>query len=60
MFGVGKKDNLTAKQVPMSSVTGKLLDLYSTVTAPSDSVAELSVWAAIGARCFSVGGRDAY
>ncbi|MFD2787838.1 hypothetical protein [Hymenobacter rubripertinctus] len=52
LFGVGKKDNLTAKQVPMSSVTGKLLDLYSTVTAPSDSVAELSVWAAMGPDSF--------
>ena len=52
VFGVGKKDNLTAKQVPMSSVTGKLLDLYSTVTAPSDSVAELSVWAAMGPDAF--------
>ena len=52
VFGVGKKDNLTAKQVPMSSVTGKLLDLYSTVTAPSDSVAELSVWAAMGPDSF--------
>ncbi|GAB3234442.1 hypothetical protein GCM10027346_23300 [Hymenobacter seoulensis] len=51
-FGVGKKDVLTAKQVPMSSVTGKLIDLYSTVTAPSDSVAELSVWAAMGPDSF--------
>lgn len=52
VFGVGKKDILAAKQVPMSSVTGKLLDLYSTVTAPSDSVAELSVWAAMGPESF--------
>ncbi|MBT9391923.1 hypothetical protein KLP40_02000 [Hymenobacter sp. NST-14] len=52
LLGVGKKDNLTARQVPMSSVTGKLLDLYSTVTAPSDSVAELSVWAAMGPDSF--------
>ncbi|RPD49987.1 hypothetical protein DNI29_04110 [Hymenobacter sediminis] len=48
VFGVGKKDVLEAKQVPMSSVTGKLLDLYSTVTSPSDTVSELSVWAAMG------------
>ena len=52
VFGVGKKDILAAKQVPMSSVTGKLIDLYSTVTAPSDSVAELSVWAATGPESF--------
>lgn len=48
VFGVGKKDVLEARQVPMSSVTGKLLDLYSTVTSPSDTVSELSVWAAMG------------
>lgn len=52
VFGVGKKDVLAAKQVPMSSVTGKLLDLYSTVTAPADTVAELSVWAAMGPDSF--------
>ncbi len=52
LFGVGKKDNLTAKQVPMSNVTGKLLDLYSTIIAPSDTVSELSVWAATGPDAF--------
>ncbi|RSK35274.1 glutathione S-transferase family protein [Hymenobacter metallilatus] len=52
VFGVGKKDVLAAKQVPMSSISGKLLDLYSTVTAPSDTVAELSVWAAMGPDSF--------
>ncbi|UYZ62977.1 glutathione S-transferase family protein [Hymenobacter weizhouensis] len=52
VLGVGKKDLLVARQVPMSSVSGKLLDLYSTVTAPSDSVAELAVWAALGPDSF--------
>ncbi|RSK51270.1 glutathione S-transferase family protein [Hymenobacter rigui] len=52
VFGVGKKDVLAAKQVPMSSISGKLLDMYSTVTAPSDTVAELSVWAAMGPDSF--------
>jgi hypothetical protein len=52
VFGVGKKDILAARQVPMSSISGKLLDLYSTVTAPSDTVAELSVWAAMGPDSF--------
>lgn len=52
VFGVGKKDILSAKQVPMSSVSGKLLDLYSTVTSPSDSVSELSVWASLGSDTF--------
>ncbi|WP_141106570.1 glutathione S-transferase family protein [Hymenobacter gelipurpurascens] len=57
VLGVGKKDVLVAKQAPMSSVSGKLIDLYSTVTAPSDSVAELSVWAALGPDSFlSAGG----
>lgn len=51
-FGVGKKDLLVAKQTPVSSVSGKLLDLYSTVTAPADTVAELAVWAALGGNSF--------
>ncbi|GAB2770141.1 hypothetical protein HNQ93_000437 [Hymenobacter luteus] len=52
VFGVGKKDVLEARQVPMSSVTGKLLDLYSTVTSPADTVSELSVWAGVGPDSF--------
>ncbi|QDA60802.1 hypothetical protein [Hymenobacter jejuensis] len=52
VFGVGKKDLLVAKQAPVSSVSGKLLDLYSTVTSPSDTVSELSVWAAMGPDAF--------
>lgn len=51
-FGVGKKDLLVAKQTPVSSVSGKLLDLYSTVTAPADTVAELAVWATLGGNSF--------
>lgn len=52
VFGVGKKDVLEARQVPMSSITGKLLDLYSTVTSPTDTTSELSVWAALGPDSF--------
>ncbi len=52
VFGVGKRDNLTAKQVPMSTISGQLIDLYSTVTATADTVAELSVWAATGPDTF--------
>ncbi|NVO30963.1 hypothetical protein [Hymenobacter lapidiphilus] len=52
VFGVGKRDNLTAKQVPMSSVSGQLIDLYSTILAPADTVTELSVWAATGPDTF--------
>ncbi|HEX8427318.1 hypothetical protein [Hymenobacter sp.] len=43
-FGVGKRDVLAAKQVPASSVSGKLIDLYAMVAAPSDSVTELAVF----------------
>ncbi|MBG8552868.1 hypothetical protein [Hymenobacter guriensis] len=52
VLGVGKKDVMEAKQTQVSSVSGKLLDLYSAVTAPTDSTAELSVWAALGPDAF--------
>ncbi|GAB2456041.1 hypothetical protein GCM10011375_04060 [Hymenobacter qilianensis] len=51
-FGVGKKDLLVAKQTPVSSVSGKLIDLYSSVVAPADTVAELAVWATLGGNSF--------
>jgi hypothetical protein len=51
-FGVGKKELLVAKQTPVSSVSGKLLDLYSSVIAPADTVAELAVWATLGGNSF--------
>lgn len=51
-FGVGKKELLVAKQTPVSSVSGKLVDLYSSVVAPADTVAELAVWAALGGNSF--------
>lgn len=51
-FGVGKKELLVAKQTPVSSVSGKLIDLYSSVVAPADTVAELAVWAALGGNSF--------
>lgn len=43
-LGVGKRDILISKQVPASSVSGKLIDLYAMVTAPSDSVTELALF----------------
>jgi len=43
-LGMGRRDVLAARQVPASSVSGKLIDLYAMVTAPSDSVTELSVF----------------
>ncbi|WP_400193555.1 hypothetical protein [Hymenobacter sp. B81] len=42
----GSKDVLTAKQTPVSSVSGKLLDLYANIVAPSDSTVEVQVFAA--------------
>ncbi|HEX8350570.1 MAG TPA: hypothetical protein VF598_11450 [Hymenobacter sp.] len=48
VFGVGKKDVLVAKQTPASSVSGKLIDLYSTITSPADTVSELAVFADLG------------
>ena len=44
VLGFMKSDVLTARQVPASSISGKLIDLYATITAPSDSVAEVSVF----------------
>lgn len=59
MLGVGKSDYLTASQVLISSATNQLIDLYSTVTAPADTVAELSVWAATGPDTFlAASGRE--
>lgn len=51
-LGVGKRDVLTAKQVPASSVSGKLIDLYAIVTAPSDSVTELAVFGGYDAKTY--------
>ena len=44
VMGFMKSDVLTARQVPASTISGKLLDLYATITAPSDSVAEVAVF----------------
>ncbi len=46
VLGVGRNttDPLKAKQTPASSISGKLIDLYATTIAPSDSVAELAVF----------------
>ena len=44
VLGIGKSDVLLARQTPASAVSGKLVDLYATVVAPSDSVAEVAVF----------------
>ena len=44
IFGIGKSDGLTARQTPASTISGKLLDLYATFVAPSDSVTEVALF----------------
>lgn len=44
MLGMGKSDVLVARQTPASTVSGKLVDLYATVIAPTDSTAEVAVF----------------
>ncbi|WP_201985648.1 hypothetical protein [Hymenobacter rubidus] len=44
VLGVGKNDVLMARQTPASTVSGKLVDLYATIVAPSDSVAEVAIF----------------
>ncbi len=54
ILGVGgsKTDPLKAKQTPASTVSGKLVDLYATTVAPSDSVAELAVFGGFDGNSF--------
>ena len=42
VLGFGKNDVLVARQTPASTISGKLVDLYSTVIAPTDSTAEVA------------------
>lgn len=44
VLGVGKSDVLSARQVPASTISGKLVDLYASFVAPTDSVVEVSVF----------------
>ena len=44
LFGIGKNDGLAARQTPASTISGKLLDLYATFVAPSDSVTEVALF----------------
>ena len=41
---VGKSDVLSAKKTPASTLSGKLLDLYASITAPTDSTTEVAVF----------------
>ena len=44
VLGLGKSDVLVAHQIPANTISGKLVDLYATIIAPSDSVAELAIF----------------
>ena len=44
VLGMGKSDVLTARQTPASTISGKLVDLYATIIAPSDSVTEVAIF----------------
>lgn len=44
VLGVGKNDVLVAHQTPASSISGKLVDIYASVVAPADSVAEVALF----------------
>lgn len=42
--GLGKSTTLTAKQASVSTLSGKLVNLYVTVIAPTDSTAEVALF----------------
>lgn len=44
VLGLGKHPVLVAHQTPAGTVSGKLVDLYASFIAPSDSVVEVSVF----------------
>lgn len=51
-FNRSANEPLKAKQTPASTISGKLVDLYATTVAPSDSVAELAVFGAFDDNSF--------
>jgi hypothetical protein len=44
VLGVGKNEVQIARQTPANAISGKLVDLYATVVAPADSIAEVAVF----------------
>ena len=44
LLGFNKSDVMVARQTPASTISGKLVDLYATIIAPSDSVTEVAVF----------------
>ena len=44
MLGLGKNDVLSARQTPASTVSGKFVDFYASLVAPTDSISEVSMF----------------
>ena len=44
LLGFNKSDVMMARQTPASTISGKLVDLYASFVAPSDSVTEVAVF----------------
>ena len=52
VLGFGKSDVLVARQTPASTISGKLVDLYSTVIAPTDSTVEVAFFGGLDDNTF--------
>jgi hypothetical protein len=52
VMGMGKSAVLEAQKVQASTVSGKLVNLYATVVAPSDSVSEVAVFGGFDDKTF--------
>ncbi|SFQ66580.1 hypothetical protein [Hymenobacter arizonensis] len=44
LLGLSKSEALEARKTPANSISGKLVDLYATVVAPSDSTSEVALF----------------
>jgi hypothetical protein len=52
VMGMGKSAVLEAQKVQASTVSGKLVNLYATVIAPSDSVSEVAIFGGFDEKTF--------
>lgn len=59
VMGMGKSAVLEAQKVQASTVSGKLVNLYATVVAPSDSVAEVAIFGGFDDKTFFDADRSA-
>ncbi len=51
-LGVGKKDELSAQQIPNIGVSSRPVDLYVAFSAPTDSTTEVSLFGSFGDKTF--------